>query len=170
MKSIGIIVVVAGVLYYALQELPKPTFTVHTSGAVVVTGASSGIGLHAAIHLASLGYTVFPGVRKQADADAATKECAASHEDATCAKFFKPVIVDVTQQDSIDECFETVSKWVADNKQPFVALVNNAGVSQNIPVELAPLTTYRSGQLFPTKHTNSQELSLFFLSFSFANP
>jgi NADP-dependent 3-hydroxy acid dehydrogenase YdfG len=38
------------------------------SGAVVVTGASTGIGRAAALHLDGKGYRVFAGIRKQADA------------------------------------------------------------------------------------------------------
>ena len=49
---------------YAIELAFQPTFVVHgPPGAVVVTGASSGIGEHAAIELATLGYTVFAGVR-----------------------------------------------------------------------------------------------------------
>ena len=48
-----VVAIVAAALYYALYILPAPIFPVHASGAVVVTGASSGIGLHAAIFLAS---------------------------------------------------------------------------------------------------------------------
>ena len=48
-----VVAIVAAALYYALYILPAPVFPVHASGAVVVTGASSGIGLHAAIFLAS---------------------------------------------------------------------------------------------------------------------
>ena len=55
----------------ALDYLMHPTFRVHTSGAVVVTGASSGIGEHAAAALHALpgsDFLVFAGVRKDSDA------------------------------------------------------------------------------------------------------
>eukprot|EP00966_Prymnesium_polylepis_P032055 746240-Prymnesium_polylepis.1 len=46
------------------------SFRVHTAGAVVVTGASSGIGEDAAAALAAAtSFTVYAGVRKQGDAD-----------------------------------------------------------------------------------------------------
>ena len=62
------------------------------------------------------------------------------------------MIVDVTKQETIDSSFDTISKWVADNKQPFVALVNNAGVSDGGPVEMTPLKVYRDGM---SLHINS---------------
>jgi len=55
----------------------------------LMLGASTGIGLHAAVVLAQKGYTVFAGVRKQADADN-LKE----HGIAT----LRPVILDVEQE------------------------------------------------------------------------
>lgn len=47
-------------------------FKVHRSGAILVTGASTGIGNHAALNLAQKhpDITVYAGVRKQSDADA----------------------------------------------------------------------------------------------------
>jgi hypothetical protein len=56
------------VVAVALFEASRPAYEVHTSGAVVITGASSGIGLHAAVTLAGRGFTVFAGVRKEQDA------------------------------------------------------------------------------------------------------
>lgn len=41
---------------------------VHNTGIVVISGASSGIGKHAALELANSGYTVYAGVRSQKDA------------------------------------------------------------------------------------------------------
>ena len=51
------------------QEIP-----VHSTGVVVVTGASSGIGRAAAIALTKKGCTVYAGVRKEKDADGIRSE------------------------------------------------------------------------------------------------
>jgi hypothetical protein len=42
----------------------RKSYPVHSEGIVVITGASTGIGRHAAEYLASAGYTVYCGVRK----------------------------------------------------------------------------------------------------------
>ena len=140
----AVLAVLAAVLYYAAVELPKPSFVVHTSGAILITGASSGIGLHAAAHLAAKGFTVFAGVRKAADGEAAVQECAKQHG-AEASKNFVPIILDVTKHETIDSALETVSQWVEQHKQPFVGLVNNAGISFVGPVEFTPLSSFRDG-------------------------
>jgi len=52
-------VVIAVCVHFAIRA----SYPVHKKGIVVVTGASSGIGLHAAAGLAQAGYTVYAGVR-----------------------------------------------------------------------------------------------------------
>ena len=143
--TLQVLAVLAAVLYYAAVELPKPSFVVHTSGAILITGASSGIGLHAAAHLAAKGFTVFAGVRKAADGEAAVQECVKQHG-AEASKNFVPIILDVTKHETIDSALATVSQWVEQHKQPFVGLVNNAGISKGGTVELAPLSSFRDGK------------------------
>ena len=46
-----------------------PTYPVHTKGAILITGASTGIGLHAAQHLSALGFRVYAGVRSSQAAE-----------------------------------------------------------------------------------------------------
>jgi NADPH:quinone reductase-like Zn-dependent oxidoreductase len=60
--AIAAAVVVGAVLAKALvHHLITPSFPVHARGIVLVTGASSGIGLDAALTLAQHGYTAFAG-------------------------------------------------------------------------------------------------------------
>jgi NAD(P)-dependent dehydrogenase (short-subunit alcohol dehydrogenase family) len=93
-------------------------------GAVVITGASSGIGRECALYLDSRGYRVFAGVRKTADGDALAQ--AASPR-------LTPVIIDVTDERTISEAAAQVEKSVGDGA--FVGLVNNAGIGVGGPVE-----------------------------------
>ena len=148
-KTALIVAAVAVVLYVLLVELPAPTFVSHESGALLISGASSGIGLDAAVAIAALGpYTVFAGVRKDADKAGVVAACDTTSNAEACKKNIKPVILDVTKPETIESVHAAVAAWVAESKQPFVALVNNAGVSTHGPVELMPISKYRDGK-FP---------------------
>lgn len=92
--------------------------------AVVVTGASSGIGEATALHLDKLGFTVFAGIRKEADAEALMTR--ASHR-------LTPIRLDVTDADSIAAAVSFVGEATSGRLD---ALVNNAGLSVNGPLEL----------------------------------
>ncbi|KZN62211.1 SDR family NAD(P)-dependent oxidoreductase [Pseudoalteromonas luteoviolacea] len=80
---------------------------------ILVTGASSGIGLCLVHHLSSIGHTVYAGVRKQQDFNLLVG-----------FKNIIPVILDVTNNADIAE-FKAIIK--ASNR-PLYGLVNNAGL------------------------------------------
>ncbi|MBM3666174.1 MAG: SDR family oxidoreductase [Actinobacteria bacterium] len=101
-------------------------------GAVVVTGASTGIGRATALYLDQLGYRVFAGVRKQADANSLKKE--ASGE-------LTPVTLDVTKPRSIAAARQKVQRAVG--KAGIAGLVNNAGVANAGPVEHLPVADFQ---------------------------
>jgi len=124
--NIAFLPVVGAVLWFGLHHAIQPVYKVHNAGGVVITGASSGIGKDAAVSLARKGYMVYAGVRKQTDAEALEKLGIAS---------LKPVVgCDVTKQDTINEAVKFVEKDLSG--RPLVALVNNAGISKNAPIEL----------------------------------
>lgn len=50
-----------------INSLLSEEYKVHRAGIVIVSGASSGIGRHAALELANSGYTVYAGVRSEKD-------------------------------------------------------------------------------------------------------
>jgi NAD(P)-dependent dehydrogenase (short-subunit alcohol dehydrogenase family) len=106
--------------------------TGNASGAVVVTGASTGIGRATALFLDEKGYRVFAGVRKDDDA----KSLSEAGSDR-----LKPIKLDVTKQRSIATAARTVKKAVGD--EGIVGLVNNAGVSGGGPVEYMDLDHLR---------------------------
>jgi NAD(P)-dependent dehydrogenase (short-subunit alcohol dehydrogenase family) len=88
--------------------------------AVLVTGASSGIGRNLAETLAGKGYFVYAGARKQADLDALNR-----------IPNIQAVRLDVTKQDEIDAAVAIVRA----GGKGLYGLVNNAGV-----VTLGPIT------------------------------
>jgi NAD(P)-dependent dehydrogenase (short-subunit alcohol dehydrogenase family) len=94
-------------------------------GAVVITGASTGIGAACAAHLSSLGFRVFAGVRKPEDAERAR---AAGQE---------PLTIDVTDGDSIRAAVEQLGDT------PLAGLLNNAGVAVAGPLEFIPIEEFR---------------------------
>jgi NAD(P)-dependent dehydrogenase (short-subunit alcohol dehydrogenase family) len=102
------------------------------SGAVVVTGASTGIGRATALHLDGEGYEVFAGVRKQQDAKS-LKEAGSER--------LTPITLDVAKERSVKAAEQRVRKAVG--KAGLAGLVNNAGVGFGGPVEYVPLDDYR---------------------------
>ncbi len=99
---------------------------------VIVTGASSGIGLECARWLSGRGFHVFAGVRRQADGDRLSK---LAPENIT------PVLLDVTDAGSIKAAVKAVSKC-PEGISP-CALVNNAGITIAGPLELLPIDSFK---------------------------
>jgi NAD(P)-dependent dehydrogenase (short-subunit alcohol dehydrogenase family) len=102
-----------------------------TRGAVVITGASTGIGHASALHLASLGFKVFAGVRREEDAERLRSAANGSIE---------PVQIDVTDQASIDAAAGRVREATGGS---IAGLVNNAGIAVPGPLEYLPLDEFR---------------------------
>jgi NAD(P)-dependent dehydrogenase (short-subunit alcohol dehydrogenase family) len=80
-----------------MREL-KPTQS------ILITGASSGIGRACALHFAGLGFTVFAGVRQEADALALQEYSSGD---------LRPIILDVTSGDQIEAALEELSGCLA---------------------------------------------------------
>jgi len=99
-------------------------------GAVVVTGASSGIGEACARRLAGLGFHVFAGVRKPQDGERLQREIAG----------VTPLAIDVADADSIAHAARTVSEQTGGR---LAGLVNNAGVAVPAPIEHQPIEDFR---------------------------
>ena len=100
--------------------------------AVVVTGASTGIGEACALHLDKLGLRVFAGVRKEADGERLKQQASGR---------LSPVLLDVTDEASIASAAETVGAAIGD--AGLAGLVNNAGISVSGPLEFLPLDDLR---------------------------
>jgi short-subunit dehydrogenase len=96
-------------------------------GAVVITGCSTGIGRASALHLDSLGFEVFAGIRKEEDAESLRR--AASPR-------LTPLFIDVTDNDSIASGAKKVTKAL--DGRGLAGLVNNAGATFISPLEFFP--------------------------------
>ena len=100
---------------------------------VVVTGASTGIGLGVVKVLIQNGYRVFGSVRKQADAE----RLKANFGDA-----FTPLIFDVTDEAAVQAAAEQVRSELGG--ETLFGLVNNAGVATPAPIMHQPIADFRS--------------------------
>ena len=96
---------------------------------IVVTGASTGIGAATARELAHRGFHVLAGVRREADAHALN------------AEGLEPCILDITVESDVAAIAERVTRDPL--HRPLRALVNNAGIAINAPVETLPLAEWR---------------------------
>jgi len=100
--------------------------------AVVVTGASSGIGEACALRLDGLGFRVFAGVRRQQDSDALRRKA---------SERLAPVMLDVTDPLSAQSASDSVA--AATGGVGLAGLVNNAGTAVAAPLEFLPLGELR---------------------------
>lgn len=102
---------------------------------IVVTGASTGMGAATAQELARRGFHVLAGVRREADADALRNLPISGNGS------IEPRILDIT----VDADVSAIADRVARDPQhrPLRALINNAGVAINAPVETLPLELWR---------------------------
>lgn len=101
-------------------------------GAVLVTGASTGIGRACVLELDRLGHRVFAGVRREADAQA-LREAASER--------LEPLLLDVTDAAQRDAAAKTVDAAVGE--AGLAGLVNNAGVLRAGPMECVELDEMR---------------------------
>lgn len=96
---------------------------------VVITGASAGIGAATAREMAQRGYHVLAGVRRERDADAIR------------AENVEPLILDITNSEHIRALASRVSE--DPQGRPLRALVNNAAVQANVPIEVFGIEQWR---------------------------
>ena len=103
--------------------------TSHQNEIMVVSGASTGMGAATARELAARGYHVLAGVRR------------ARARGAVRADGIDPVILDLTRPEHLRAL---VGRIASDpDHRPLRALINNAGIAVNAPVETLPLDEWR---------------------------
>ena len=96
--------------------------------AVLISGASTGIGRQCALRIAEAGFDVFAGVRSYEAGDELLN---------TSPRGIEPVILDITDRESILRLAEEL------RGERLYAVVNNAGVALLGPLEFLPLDRIR---------------------------
>ena len=119
MRGIALLTVL--VVTFLTSGLSSPAHADETKAqkAVLITGASTGIGRNAAERLAAAGYFVYAGARKASDIEQLNK-----------LENIMAVRLDVTQQDEIDAAVELIRR----EGRGLWGLVNNAGVNVVAPL------------------------------------
>jgi len=117
--------------------------SVHANGeqrprqAVLVTGASSGIGEAIALDLVKRGYQVFAGVRsKSAASELLSKACPDEHGHG----IIEPMQLDVTEDEQVAAVATAVAEAAGVN---LLGIVNNAGIAVAGPLEFMPIEVLR---------------------------
>jgi NAD(P)-dependent dehydrogenase (short-subunit alcohol dehydrogenase family) len=100
--------------------------------AVVITGASTGIGEACALELDRRGFRVFAGVRTEA---------AGQRLRAKSSDRLSPVMIDVAEAASIAAAAALIKGQIA--TEGLAGLVNNAGIGVSGPLELVPIEELR---------------------------
>jgi NAD(P)-dependent dehydrogenase (short-subunit alcohol dehydrogenase family) len=99
------------------------------SGAVLITGASTGIGAVCALQLAARGYRVFAGVRNTQDGETLAARASGN---------LQPILLDVTDNAMITEASSGISDALGG--AGLIGLVNNAGIVMAGPLEFLPIS------------------------------
>jgi NAD(P)-dependent dehydrogenase (short-subunit alcohol dehydrogenase family) len=110
----------------------KTSMVQKTKGAVVITGASTGVGRATALLLDKQGYQVFAGVRREEDAESLKLNASSN---------LIPIILDVTELEQIKSAAEIVSQAVGE--KGLIGLVNNAGILVDGPLEYLAIAELR---------------------------
>jgi NAD(P)-dependent dehydrogenase (short-subunit alcohol dehydrogenase family) len=101
-------------------------------GAVLITGASSGIGRACAITLNQIGFTVFAGVRKMEHGDSLMQQV---------SQRIKPIILDIVDDEQISSAVASVTKQLPE--AGFAGIINNAGIAVTGPLECVTRSAFQ---------------------------
>ena len=101
--------------------------------AVLVTGASTGIGEACALRMHARGFLVYAGVRRTVDGDALRARASSDR--------LVPVMLDVTSEEHIAEVGRRIE--AERGERGLDGLVNNAGIAAAGPLEFLPISELR---------------------------
>ena len=130
LRAVSLAVLACAVTVTVASRWTSKSFPVHEGGLVVVTGASSGLGLGTCAYLLRRRPHVrVMGTVRRAEDEARVRRAVA--EAGGDASRLETAVLDVTD----DAAVRALAARLARDKRRVVALVNNAGVSKRGPVE-----------------------------------
>jgi NAD(P)-dependent dehydrogenase (short-subunit alcohol dehydrogenase family) len=135
-----------------IHWLLKKSYCVHKNGIILITGAGTGIGRHAAEYLARNGFVVLAGIRFPAE----EKEI-----QSVGIKTFIPIYLDVCKHDACVDALKRIEIMTKSMNLPFVALINNAGYLKSMPIEFHNIQDARN--MFETNFFAAMALIQLFL-------
>ena len=120
-----LLLAIAARIGYEYVDRSKTYYVPDRPGIVVITGATSGLGLDSAYHFASNGYLVLAGARSQKKADVLQEkaEIKGFKKDA-----FRAIVLDVTDASHWDQALRETKDAMEETGREFCGLINNAGV------------------------------------------
>lgn len=114
------------------------------AGAVLVTGASTGIGYACAMRMCAKGWGVLAGVRREEDAERLRAEMRRGGRQAGVFSELEPVLLDVTSAEQVAALPGVINGWLGRwGLDGLRGVVNNAGVVVAGPLECVPVEQVR---------------------------
>lgn len=117
---------------FKLADRSKSYYVSSEPGIVVITGATSGLGLDSAFDFSSKNYLVLAGARSQAKADKLQAKASAK---GFGADVFRAIVLDVTQPEHWTDTLEITKSAMSETGREFNGLINNAGVHHRMFME-----------------------------------
>jgi len=127
--AVVLLMTIAVTFWLAARQSPHSSVHDRSKSAVLITGASRGIGKTLAEDLARLGYTVFGSVRSQSSYKAVSEQ-----PKPEGGGKIVPVIFDVTNDAQVTEAVKTVGEALQKQGLELVCIVNNAGINPEAEV------------------------------------
>ena len=126
-------------MLFELADRSKTYYVSEKEGIVVISGATSGLGLDSAFDFASKNFLVLAGARSQAKAD---KLQAKATEKGFSKDVFRAIVLDVTNEEHWQDAVKITKQAMKETNREFNGLINNAGVHHRMLMEkeLDPVT------------------------------
>jgi len=134
LQAAAVGIIAAFVFAFAIRKSARSVKPLPNT-AILITGTSSGIGADSTVAFAKQGFTVFATVRKIGDIDKVKAAAGAGVSDRIL-----PVLLDVTNQESIAAAALSVSAEISARGLALQSLINNAGYGENTVLEIATPT------------------------------